>query len=45
MMSYELGNITILNIKGFDYRCVLWNMNRNAIKRLNGSKLDVKSIL
>ena len=33
MMAYELKNIAILNIKGVDYRCVIWNINRNdAIK-------------
>ena len=26
MMPYELKNIAILNVKGVDYRCVLWNM-------------------
>ena len=25
MMAYELENIAILNVKGVDYRCVLWN--------------------
>ena len=29
MMAYELKNIAILNVKGVDYRCVLWNMTRN----------------
>ena len=23
MMAYELENITILNVKGFDYRCFI----------------------
>ena len=29
MMAYEFKNIAILNVKGVDYRCVLWNMTRN----------------
>ena len=41
MMAYGLKNIAILNVKGVDYRCVLWNMTRNdAINRLNNSELD-----
>ena len=46
MMVYELKDIAILNIKGFDYRCIMWNMSRSdAINRLNNSKLDVKGSL
>ena len=26
IMTYELENIEILNVKGVDYRCVIWNM-------------------
>ena len=45
-MSYDLQNIATLNVKGVDYRCVLWNITRNdAINRLNNSKLDDKGIL
>ena len=41
MMAYELETIAILNVKGADYRCVLWNMTRNDItNRLNNFKLD-----
>ena len=29
MMAYELKTIAILNAKGVDYRCVLWNMSEN----------------
>ena len=29
MMTYELKNIAMLNVKGIDYRCVLWNMTKN----------------
>ena len=43
MMAYDLKNIAILNVKGIDYRCVIWNMTRNdAINRLNNSKLHGK---
>ena len=43
MTVYEFKNIAILNVKGVDYRCVLWNITRNdAINRLNNSKLDDK---
>ena len=46
MMLYNLRNIQILNVKGVDYRCVLWNLTRNdAINRLNDSKLDDKDTL
>ena len=45
-MTYDLQNIATLNVKGVDYRCVLWNITRNdAINRLNNSKLDDKGIL
>ena len=29
MIAYELKNIAILNVKGVDYRSVLWNMSKN----------------
>ena len=46
VMVYELKNITILNVKGVDCRCVLWNMTKNnAINMLNYSKLDDKGTL
>ena len=46
MIAYELENIATLNIKGIDYRCVIWNMTKNdANNRLNNSKLDDKGSL
>ena len=46
MMAYELESIAILNIKGVDYRCLLWNMTKNdAIEFLNNSLLDNKGAL
>ena len=46
-MAYKSKNIAILNVKGVDYRCILWNMTRNdAInKQLNNSKFDDKGTL
>ena len=45
MMVYDL-DFTILNIKGVDYRCFVWNMSQNtAIKLLNNSQLDDKNIM
>ena len=29
MRAYDLKNISILNVKGVGYRCVLWNMTKN----------------
>ena len=46
ILNYELENITILNVKGVDYRGVLWNMTKNdTINRLNNSKLNDKATL
>ena len=46
MMAYELENIAMLNVKGVDYRCVLWNITKNyAINMLGNSKLDDKGTL
>ena len=46
ILNYELENITILNVKGVDYRGVLWNMTKNdTINRLNNSKLNDKVTL
>ena len=45
MMVYDLKDISIVNVKFVDYRCVLWNMTKNdAINWLNNSKLDDKGI-
>ena len=46
IMVYDLGEFRILNIKGVDYRCFVFNMSKNAaIKLLNSSALDNKYIL
>ena len=36
MTPYELKNIAILNVKGVDFRCILWGISRNeAVNKLN----------
>ena len=46
MMAYELKIIAILNVKGVDYRCVLWRVTKNyAINMLGNSKLHDKGTL
>ena len=46
MIAYALKNIAIVNAKGVDYRCVLWNVTRNdAINMLGNSKFENKSTL
>ena len=45
-MAYELKNIAISNAKAVDYRCILWNINRDeAVNRLNDSVLENKGVL
>ena len=46
MTAYELKKIAMLNVKGVDFRCILWGINRNeAVNRLNNSVLEDKSVL
>ena len=46
MTAYELKGITILNVKGVDFRCILWGISRNeAVNRLNNSVLEDKVVL
>ena len=46
MVVYDLKKFMILNIKGVDYRCYVFNMNRSdAINLLNNSWLDNKGVL
>ena len=41
MTAYELKNVAILNVKGADFRCILWGISRDqAVKRLNNSVLE-----
>ena len=45
-MVFDLDDFMILNIKGVDYRCFVFNMSKNdAIKLLNNLCLDNKGIL
>ena len=46
MMVYDLNDFMILNLKGVDYRCFVFNMSKNdAVKLLNNSVLDNKGVL
>ena len=46
MTAYELKNIAILNVKGVDFRCFLWEISRDeAVNRLINSELEVKGVL
>ena len=41
MTAYELKNIAILNVKGDDFRCILWGISRDeAVNKLNNSVLE-----
>ena len=45
MTAYELKNTAILNIKGVDFRCILWGINRDkAVNMLNNSVLDNRGV-
>ena len=44
--SYELKNIVKLNVKGVDFRCILWGISRDeAVNWLNNSVLEDKGVL
>ena len=44
MMSINLNNIAILNIKGSDYRCIISLLRKNsAIKIMQNADLTEKS--
>ena len=46
MNAYEVKNIAILNVKGVDFRCILWGISRDeAVNRLNNSVLEDKDVL
>ena len=46
MNIYELKNIAILNVKGVNFRCILWVISRDeAANRLNNSVLEHKLVL
>ena len=41
MTTYELKNIAILNIKGIDYRCILWGIRTTLRFHVNGKFNDI----
>ena len=46
MTTYELKSIAILNVKGVDFRCILWGISRDeAVNRLNNSVLEDKGVI
>ena len=46
MTAYELKNMATLNVKGVNFRCILWSISRDeVINRLNNSVLDNKGVL
>ena len=46
MTAYELKNISILHVKGVDFRCILWGISRDeAVNRLNNSALEDQGFL
>ena len=46
VVVYDLNDFMILNIKGIDYRCYVFNMNSSdAMTLLNNSVLDNKGVL
>ena len=46
MTTYELKSITILNVKGVDFRCILWEISGDeAVTRLNNFVLEDKGVL
>ena len=43
MTAYELKNFAILNVKGIDYRCILWGISKTkAVNILNSSVFEDK---
>ena len=46
MTAYELKNIAILNVKGVDFRCILWGISMDeAVNKLNNYVLEDKGLL
>ena len=46
MTAYELKNIVVLNVKGVDFRCILWGITRDeAVNMVNNSVLEDKGVL
>ena len=46
MTTYKFKNIAILNVKGVDFRWILWGISRDeAVNRLSNSALENKGVL
>ena len=46
LIAYELKTIAVLNVKGINFRCILWGISRDeAVNRLNNSVLEDKGVL
>ena len=46
MTAYELKNIAILNVKGYNFRCILKDISRDeSVNRLNNSVLEDEGVL
>ena len=46
MTAYELKDIAIVDVKGVDYRCILWDISRNeAVNFLRNFVLEDKGVL
>ena len=43
MAAHKLKNIAIPDVKGIDYRCILWGIHKNeTVNTLNNSVLEIK---
>ena len=46
VMAYELKKDATLNVKGVDFRCILWGINRDeVVNRLSNSVLKDRAVL
>ena len=46
MTAYELKIISILNVKGTDFRFIFWGIDRSeAVNRLNNFMMEDKDVL
>ena len=46
MTANKLKKIAILNVKGVDFRCILWGTSKNeAVNRLTNSVFEDKGVL
>ena len=46
MTAYELQNTAISDVKGIDFRCILWGISKDeAVNRLSNSVLNNNGVL